>query len=294
MTGVAFDFDELLGPLGRDGLIAEALEVATSTLSIEADEDDSARELAERYRFDPLAYIREQLAWEPWAGTSDAPGQVEIIDAYLLALRQQHERLAWENGQLRTEELQYWQPGDVIQVRIRIEAGHTTGKTKVASGLVNHFFDCCVPSLAYTFAPTWPQIHDLLWKEIKTDRRDKGLPGRILDLELKRSDNHFAKGRATDNSGGRGTERVQGQHGRYQMYVIDEAEGVADYVFDAIDSMASGGIVIVLMLANPRTRLSRFHKQKALPDVRSFRISCLAHPNVVQGREVVPGAVRRE
>jgi hypothetical protein len=88
--------------------------------------------------------------------------------------------------------------------------------------------------------------------------------------------------------------RVKGQHSPYLMFVCDEAEGIADYVPGAIDSMASGGIAVVILLANPRTRLSWFYRWRELSTVRNFRMSCLAHPNVVQGREVVPGAVRRD
>lgn len=245
------------------------------------------------YRFEPQRYIAEKLGWTPWSGGAAQPGQVQVLDAYALALTQLHEQRDFEQGLLTRAELTSWQPGQVIQNRIRVPAGHTVGKTKLASGIVNHFFDCFAPSIIYTFAPSWEQIHDLLWKELKTDRRGKGLPGRINDLELKVSDNHFAKGRATNDAGGQGTERAQGQHGQYLLFVIDEAEGVADYVFNAIDSMASGGIAIVLMLANPRTRFSRFHRAARLATVKTLRISCLWHPNVLAGREVVPGAVQR-
>lgn len=212
----------------------------------------------------------------------------------MFALRQLHERDAYEKNLLPESKLKYWKPGQVIQNVIRVEAGHTVGKTCLASGIVNHFFDNFTPCVGYCFAPSWEQIHDLLFKEIKAHRRDKGLPGRILDLALDAGDDHFIKGRATNNDQGRGTERVQGQHGRYNLYVLDEAEGVADFVFDAIRSMTSGGISIVLMLANPRTRTSRFHAIAEEPHVVSFRMSCLNHPNVKAGREVVPGAVRRQ
>lgn len=246
------------------------------------------------YRFDPKRYIDEQLSWVAWGGDDAQPGQVQVLDAYAMALRQLHEKLAFDAGELTHADLRSWQPGQVIQSRIRVPAGHTVGKTKLASGLVNHFFDCFAPAIIYTFAPSWPQIKDLLWKEIKADRHGKGLPGEILDLELRRGPNHFAKGRATSDAHGRGTERIQGQHGKYLMFVIDEAEGVAEYVFNAIDSMASGGIAIVLMLANPRTRFSRFHKSGKLATVKTLRISCLWHPNVIAGREIIPGAVQRE
>jgi hypothetical protein len=253
--------------------LSDDLELAAA---VEAAVRRQAAPGVERYRYDAEGYITRHLGWEPWGGDADAPGQREVIAAYNAALKAQED-----------------DPNAVVQNHIRIEAGHTVGKTKLASGLVNHFFDCYQPSIIYTYAPSWEQIHDLLWKEIKADRRDKGLPGRILDLELKVSDNHFAKGRATNNAGGQGTERAQGQHGKYLMFVLDEAEGIDDYVWNAVDSMTSGGISIVLMLANPRTRSSQFHKAAGQANVKSFRISCLQHPNVVSGQEIVPGAVKR-
>jgi len=229
-----------------------------------------------RYQLDPCAYIHDKLGWQPWAGDDAHPGQTQILDAYAAALR-----------------AQIAAPGALCQNTLRIEAGHTVGKTRLASGIVNHFFDCFTPSIVYTFAPTYEQIHDLLWKEIKATRRGKGLPGRILDLALHVSDDHFAKGRATSDAGGQGSERAQGQHGPHLLFVLDEAEGIAEYVYDAVQSMTSGGLAIVLMLANPRTRTSRFHRAGGGAQVANFRISCLHHPNVLADREVVPGAVMR-
>jgi hypothetical protein len=265
---------------------------AQHALKVYGPGDQSRRFEATRY--DPRAYIKRHLGWEPWRGDAEHPGQQEVLDAYVLCLRQQHERAAFEAGQIDIANLRYWQPGQTIKNRIRVEAGHTVGKTKLASGIVNHFFDHFSPVTGYCLAPGYAQIHDLLFKEVKADRRDKGLPGRILDLELHLADNHFIKGRATNNAGGQGTERIHGQHERYQIFVLDEAEGIDDYVFNAVDSMTSGGISVVVMLANPRTRSSRFHKLKGATNVKSFRISCLHHPNVVEGREEVPGAVRRQ
>lgn len=248
-----------------------------------------------RYRFDVVGYIGERLGWQPWAGDGVHPGQLEVVQAYELALRQLHERYEYEQGRLTLEDLRWWQPGQVIRNRIRIEAGHTVGKTKLASGLFSHFFDTCGPAIIYSFAPGYEQINDLLWKEIRTDRGNAGLPGRLLDTpELKLRPNYFAKGRATNDAHGKGTERIQGQHGKYLMFILDEAEGVADFVYSAVESMSSGGIVIVIMLANPRTRTSQFHRQRVRADVVNFRISCIYHPNVLAGKEIVAGAVRRD
>ena len=248
-----------------------------------------------RYRLAPERYIVEQLGWTPWAGDAAHPGQAEIVAAYARALRQQLERQAYEAGAVGENDLVDWKPGARIINTIRVEAGHTVGKTTLAAGLVSHFFDCFVPSIVYCFAPGHDQINDLLFKEIRKQRAGKGLPGRVLATpEIKLAGDHFVKGRATNDSHGTGTERVQGQHGPHLMFVIDEAEGVPGFVYEAIRSMSSGGLVVVLMLANPRTRTSYFHRAAADLSTANFRISCIHHPNVLAGREVVPGAVRRD
>lgn len=147
----------------------------------------------------------------------------------------------------------------------------------------------------YTFAPTYPQINMLLWKYIRVDRNRPGFLGKVLETpELKHKPNHFAIGRATTDAGGKGTERIQGQHEKHMLFVLDEAEGVEDYVFDAVEAMTTGGITIVLELGNPRTSISRFHQEKSRSDVADFLMSCHDHPNVVAGQELVPGAVKRE
>lgn len=245
------------------------------------------------YRYDPQGYIKRFLRWDAWAGINGAIGQKEILDVYVLAVRQQTEKQQFDNGELTADQLQYWTPGQPIQNWIKVDSGHGTGKTMIASGIVSHFFDCFAPSITYCFAPTYPQINDLLFKEIRTARRKTDLPGDVLDSPvIKYRANHFVKGRA---SGGTGkTEKIQGQHDKYMLFVLDEAEGIDPYVIDSIQSMTAGGISIVLMLANPRTKTSRFARLAGLPYVRSLRISCLDHPNVIHGRDVIPGAVTRE
>lgn len=217
------------------------------------------------------------------------------MEAYALSLRQQHERDAWENGEVTLDDLEYWQPGQIIQNWLLVDAGHNVGKTKEAAGLVSHFFDCFSPSIVYCFAPNDDQINDLLFKEIRTDRNGKDLPGEVLlEPRIKYRGNHFVKGKATNNSKGTGTERAQGQHGKYLMFVLDEAEGIPGFIWDAVESMASGGIVIVLVLRNPRTTTCQAHKLRRRENAQAFRISCLEHPNVLEDREIIPGSVRRQ
>lgn len=239
-------------------------------------------------------YIEKRLGYEAWRGESTS--QSDIVAHYDLVLRQLHERRDWEQGKKAEDELCYWQPGQVIQNWISVDAGHNVGKTFLGAWLVSHFFDTYKPSVTYCFAPGWDQINDLLFKSIRKQRRGKNLPGKVLDGEprINHEPDHFVAGKATKNDHNTGTERTHGQHEEYLMFVVDEAEGVDTYVFDAIRSMASGGIAVVLILRNPRTTTCEAHKIRRQPNCKTFRISCLDHPNVLADKEIIPGAVRRQ
>lgn len=244
----------------------------------------------EKYKWDFRGYVKDVLGGTPWIQQQD------IADAYILALRQQHEKIAYENGNLSRNNLEYWHPGKTIQDYISIDAGHTVGKTWTLAKFVSHFFDCFTPSIVYCFAPTSEQINDLLFKEIRVDRRGRNLPGFVFprDTRIKYREDHFVTGRATNNSNMTGTERVHGQHGKYLLMIVDEAEGVQRFVWDAIRSMMSGGITMTIFARNPRTTTCYAHELRSRARTASFRISCIDHPNVIQNREIVPNAVKRD
>ncbi len=278
------------------------------------------------YRFNPFGYFDSKIDITPWSirpqtieerehledyarklfpyrniDINNLYGQKEIMEQIVLAMVQQHEQDDYRNGRKTVDELKYWKPGMVIQNWVSVDAGHNVGKTFMGGATVNWFFDSYGPSIIQTYAPTSQQIKDLLWKDIKKLRSGKGLPGRILDLRLEMGSgkdgeeaDYFAKGMATNDSEGKGTERLQGGHQKYMLFVIDEAEGVQPFVYDAIRSMMSGGVAhIVLVLRNPRTRLCVAHKIREKPNTVAININCFFHPNVVYDRTVVPEAVTR-
>lgn len=244
----------------------------------------------EQYKWDFNSYVSDILESEPWKQ------QTDIAHAYILALRQQHEKDGFEKGLIPLDDLDYWQPGQIIKNWISIDAGNTSGKTWLLAKLVSHFFDCFTPSIIYCFAPTTEQINDLLFKEIRVDRVGRDLPGRVLprNTRVNYTANHFVAGKATNNSYSTGVERVQGQHNKYQMFILDEAEGIPDFIWKSVRSMMGGGINIGVAARNPRTTTCEAHAIRDRPTTTTFTISSLDHPNVVQNKEVVPNAVRRQ
>lgn len=248
------------------------------------------------YRYQPFEYIRTFLKWTAWAGIdADHPGQKEILEACARVMEQQYLKDEFEKGrELTEEELKVWKPGQKIKNWIRVESGNGIGKTKSASGILNWFLDCFKDSTIFTFAPGGKQAQYALWSEIGADREGKGLPGRILETEIKVKKKNFAAHRTVSDGHGKGEERIKGKHAANQLFLLDEADGIPNYVYDAVTSMTSGGHSLVVMFANPKSRASMFYRVKVRSYVQTFRVSTLFHPNVVTGCGDVPGAVKRD
>lgn len=227
------------------------------------------------YQTDPAGYAKAFLGFTPWEGRNGQPGQAELFR---------------DIGQSVADQL----AGRPAIRYFHIEAGHGVGKTYGVAALVNWFFDC-FPSITKTTAPTSNQVVEQLWKNIKR-LRGSDLGGRVLpsDARMERGPAWFANGSTTSDAGKKGSERFQGQHHEYMLFVVDEAEGVPEFVFDAIDAMMTGGVVLIaIYLANPKTLTSRFHKLKYQTGVKSYRLSVLDFPNVVDGIATVPGGTAR-
>ena len=237
-----------------------------------------------------IRFFREVLGLEPWAGENGTAGQLEILEDMQQSIRDQLD--GKEN----------------VPFIFLGEAAHGLGKTFVLeAGTALYFHECFPPaagesSVVLSTAPTATQVNDLLWKDIRkliemaADRGHKIGRG-ILPSEarINKSGTHFAVGRTTSDSGGKGAERSQGQHNTYQATLFDEAEGIPDFFYNGMKRQFTGNRVkLWVLMANPKTRTSRFQRMKQQKGVKVYRLSLLNFPNVVHGREIVPGGTSRE
>ncbi|WP_339096201.1 hypothetical protein WDJ50_02610 [Deinococcus sp. VB142] len=144
-------------------------------------------------------------------------------------------------------------------------------------------------------------MRDTLWKDVRTHvtnarhRRRNVMPGLMpKDMRAEQAANHFAMGFVTSDSGGTGTERVQGQHNDYHLWVFEEAEGIPEFMYDAVKRQFTGNKVrLWLLIANPKTSTSTFQEMKLHPMAQVFRLSLLDFPNVWNGTSEVPGGTDR-
>lgn len=172
-----------------------------------------------------------------------------------------------------------------------VRASHAVGKTFVAGGLVNWHFDAFDPGITLTTAPSSRQVRDLLWKEIRVQRGGRGsLYPKAPRMES--SADHFALGFTA-----RDATAFQGSHDARLLIVFDEAVGVDQAFWDAIDGMlTSGDGNRFLAIYNPTDISSPAFLAEQMPDANVIEVPVLEHPNIQQelaGEEPrYPSAVR--
>lgn len=237
-----------------------------------------------RYGRDLIGFAREILGLEPWRGVNGYQGQYEVLEAVQRSV----------NSQLDGKK-------EVPYIFV-VEAPHGVGKTYgIEAVLANWFYRCFSPSVTISTAPTDFQLTNLLWKDIRTHNTNAKSRGyKVLEgllpqkKEARLSENHFTVGITTSDSGGKGTERAQGQHNKYQLVIFDEGEGVPEFMYDGIKRQFTGNSLrLWVVVANPKTDTSTFQEMKKHPLAVSIRLSLLGFPNVWNGSDEVAGGTSR-
>lgn len=148
--------------------------------------------------------------------------------------------------------------------RISIRSGHGTGKSTFMAWCVLWFLSSRFPAKVPCTAPTSHQLEDVLWSEIAKWHR--ALAQRMPALasrfdwsagafKLKDAPNEsFAVARTSRPEN---PEALQGFHSENIMFLIDEASGVVDEVFQVAEGALSTDGALVVMAANP-TRMSGY------------------------------------
>lgn len=175
--------------------------------------------------------------------------------------------------------------------RTAAPSGHSVGKTFLAAHLVLWFLFSYPKSKVLTTAPTWFQVENLLWREIRKAHSSSitNLGGEPMQTELNLDEDWFAVGLSTNDS-----TKFQGIHAPRVMIVFDEATGVASEIWEAAEGVAVGINDRFLAIGNPTDPTSRF---KQICDSELWNVINLSaehHPNVLEEREVIPGAVTKQ
>ncbi len=177
--------------------------------------------------------------------------------------------------------------------RVAVKAGNGLGKGFTAAVAVLWFLCSHQPATVLTTAPTARQVRHVLWRELRRLYRASACPvgGRILDTRLELASDRFALGLSTDD-----VDQFQGFHSPNMFIVVDEAEGVEETIYEAIDAVMTADTSRLLLIGNPTSMTGTFrrafHEDRLL--YHNITISALDSPNVREQRIVVPGLTTHE
>lgn len=152
--------------------------------------------------------------------------------------------------------------------RVAVRSCHHSGKTYLAAGLVHWWLNCFEDSLVITTAPTDRQMREQLWGEIAAHHRRSGLPGKLTETSLEIGHNRRAFGFSTNTP-----ERFQGWHARHLLAIVDEASGVAEPIYQAIEGILTGHHAHLLIIGNPNSPQGTFYEAFRSPLYQTFHIS---------------------
>jgi hypothetical protein len=145
------------------------------------------------------------------------------------------------------EQPREWQPEVIASVIknpwVAVAACRKAGKTRLAAYIVLWFLCTRANSLVLTIAPTWKQVVEALWADIKFLWINSKLPRifptwRILETEVKThplTPKWRAIGLTSDD-----VQNLEGRHpaaGQPALVILDEAKGVRDIFFESTMGM---------------------------------------------------------
>ncbi len=209
------------------------------------------RDEMQKYRMDPVGYMRKVLLLTP------TPKQEYLAR---LLLTPPH--------------------------RLLVKASHNVGKTWLLAALVSWFYDTrTINSAVITTAPTARDVKDVLWAEIRRQRRAANLPDTFIGSkapEMSTGEDHYAKGFTADRG-----ESFVGRHSRYMLFGFDEAIGVDPIFYETTESMfRPGGEHFWLIICNPTDTSSQVYQEAQSVDLDGsptwhvVTMAAIHHPNI--------------
>jgi len=203
-------------------------------------------------------------------------GMVQFIRRPVLFVRQV---LNAEPDQWQAETLQAL----ADHSRVAVRSGHGVGKTTLeAWALLWFLFTRPFPKVPCT-APTRQQLHDILWAEAaKWLERAPALQPyfewqKTRIIQRQHPERWFAVARTANKP-----ENLAGFHEEHLLFIVDEASGVPDNIFETIEGALTTGDAKLLICGNPTKNSGEFHdaffKNRSLYWVK--KVACSDSPRV--------------
>lgn len=160
--------------------------------------------------------------------------------------------------------------------RTTVRSCHGSGKSFTSARIALTFLTTHPNSKVITTAPTFLQVENILWREIRNANKKAAfkLTAQPLKTELSVSEDWFAIGLSTDEP-----DRIQGFHAVYILFIVDEAAGVPRNIIEAAQGIVSSDQARELYLGNPTSKDGVFYETFKNPNFTKIKIAAWDTPN---------------
>ena len=174
---------------------------------------------------------------------------------------------------------------DVLQAltrerRLAVRACHASGKTYAAAIAALWFAVRYRNSRVLILAPGWLTVRSVIWSEIRSllAHARVRLPLDVQNQTEIRLDSSLVLGISTNDA-----NRLQGHHAEHVLIIADEAPGIDENFWPAVEGILSGGDSRLMLLGNPTVSSGYFYdafgRNRSL--WTTFSISAFDTPNLV-------------
>jgi len=163
--------------------------------------------------------------------------------------------------------------------RVSWRSCHGIGKSFGVARLVLWFLFSFEYSIVITTSPTWRQVEKIVWKEIRSAYANAKIPlgGNLAPKATQLSidgDEWTAMGLSTNMP-----DRFQGFHAENLMVVVDEAAGVKEDIFEAVEGVLTSEHCRLVLIGNPTDIGGTFYRSFREPGWKTGATSAFDTPN---------------
>lgn len=226
------------------------------------DQEEAARYIINKYKHDPVLFIKEVLGSDLW------DKQAEIAQSVL------------------------------SNSYTAVQSCYGSGKSYSAARIALWFLMTHVPSKVIVTSSSWSQVERILFAELASAHKRSKIPvgGRLLTTDLIIEKDWFITGVSPQINVDSEAYRFEGYHSPYVLVIIDQAQGLNPKLWDVATALVSNEKSRILVLGNPIGQQGKFFEVCAQKkDLwHNIKISAFDTPNVKSGKDLIPGLVTKK
>lgn len=118
--------------------------------------------------------------------------------------------------------------------RVCVKSCHGIGKTYIAARIAHAFMFAFIDSIVVTTAPTFRQVENILWREMRISKARSLIPlgGNMLKTKYELDEKWYAIGLSSDKD-----DNFQGFHAENLLVIADEASGIPDNTLNVMEAL---------------------------------------------------------